>query len=84
MSGMTDLDSRVRLAPPKGIRALVRRHGTVVLGEPVYCMSCGKQDGYVTVDLPLGVFDLCGDCETKYGVPEVFTPRPDLEQARVG
>jgi hypothetical protein len=60
-------------------------------GEPVYCLSCGHQDGYVTVDLPPGVFYLCGvaapcgcECERTYGVPPEMVTRPDLDEAMVG
>lgn len=77
---MDTLDSRVHR--PRGIRALVRRAGAVVHGEPVYCLSCGRPDGYVPVELPPGVFYLCGECEARYGVPDALRRRDDLEQLR--
>jgi hypothetical protein len=77
------LDSRVRLTKPRGVKRLVRHLGVLLWGEPVYCLSCGSQDGWVTHGLPPGVFYLCGGCETKYGVPEEFHRRPDLDEARM-
>ncbi len=74
------LDSRA--ARPHGLRPLLRRFGAIILGQPVYCLSCGSQDGYVPVGLPPGVFYLCGACEGRYGVPDVLKRRPDLDAER--
>lgn len=49
------------------------------LGEPIFCASCTCFCGYVTAELPAGIFFLCdGDngcghnCETRFGVmPEM-------------
>lgn len=78
---MNDLDSRTARAT--ATRALVRHQGVILYGQPLYCLSCGRQDGWVTRDLPDGVFYLCDGCEQRYGVPEVLQPRPDLDEARV-
>jgi hypothetical protein len=82
------VDSRIGFAvgaagvvKPRGIRPLVRLHGVVLHGEPCYCLGCGSQDGFVTTELPPGVFYLCGNCEQKYGVPEEFHRRPDIARA---
>lgn len=74
------LDSRA--ARPRGIRELVRRFGVKVLGEPVYCVSCGSLDGWVPIELPPGVIYLCGDCEHTYGIPPEMLARPDLDAQR--
>ena len=74
-----DLDSRLERAV--GVREMGRNLGSVAYGEPVFCLSCAKPDGYVTVDLPPGVFSLCGECETTFGVPAEMIARPDLNQA---
>ena len=72
-------DSRVRLAPPRRLRPLVRLFGSVVYGEPLYCVSCGRQHGFVTVELPPGVVYECDECVARFGVAPGLTPRPDLE-----
>jgi hypothetical protein len=69
------LDSRA--ARPKGIRPISRLAGSLVLGEPVYCVSCGSLDGFVPTELPPGVIYLCGDCEATYGVPPEMLAVPD-------
>ena len=73
-------DSRSSLH--RGVRPLVRLGGSIVHGEPVFCLSCGKQDGWVTADLPPGVVYVCDACSALHGEPEGFTPRPDLDLAR--
>ena len=84
------LDSRVGFSVgpagvvrPRGIRPLVRFGGVILHGEPIYCLGCGSQDGFCTIELPPGVFYLCGECEAKYGVPDEFYRRTDLDEARV-
>lgn len=72
-------DSRVRLFQPRKIKPLVRLFGVIVHGEPLYCIACGKQHGFVTVDLPPGVVYECDECVTRYGVAPGLIPRPDLE-----
>jgi hypothetical protein len=77
---LPSIESRSRR--PRGIRELVRRFGVIVHGEPVYCVSCGSQDGYVPIGLPPGVIYLCGTCEATYGIPPEMLARPDLDAAR--
>lgn len=74
----SSLDGRLERAI--GVRAVGRNLGQVVYGEPVYCMSCGSRDGYVTIDLPPGVLYICGECETRFGVPPEMKARPDLDK----
>jgi hypothetical protein len=79
---MDSLDARLRR--PVGVKAIGRNLGSVVYGEPAFCVSCGRLDGYVTVGLPPGVIYLCGTCEGKYGVPPEMTARPDLDKETHG
>jgi hypothetical protein len=71
------VDSRATIA--RTLRPLRRFAGSVQYGEPSYCVSCGRFDGFVTVGLPPGVIDICGECESTYGVPPEMTARPDLD-----
>lgn len=52
-------------------------------GEPLFCSSCGCLEGFVTVDLPPGVFEVCGpdngcghDCGSRYKGMPGMTPVP--------
>lgn len=76
-------DSRVRLTRPRGVRPLVRLPGLgIIHGEPLYCVSCGQQHGFVTFELPPGVVYECDECVAKYGEAPGLTPRPDLDRLR--
>lgn len=77
---LPSLDSRAQV--PRATKALARHLGVVRYGEPLYCLSCGRQDGWVTRDLPPGVMYLCAACEAAYGVPAAMTARPDLDAMR--
>ncbi len=74
------MDSRA--SRPKHVRPLVRHLGVLRHGEPVYCVSCGRQEGWVTVDLPPGVIALCSACELRYGKPTEMMTKVDPEWHR--
>jgi hypothetical protein len=77
-------DSRVRLFKPRGVKPLVRLPELgIVHGEPLYCVGCGKQHGWVTFELPPGVVYECDECVAKYGEAPGLVPRPDLDERRV-
>lgn len=81
MSLLDSADSRTRKAV---LRPMARKDGVVLFGQPVYCTSCGKHDGYVTVGLPDNIVYACPDCEAKYGDALAgLKARPDLDEERV-
>ena len=81
------MDSRART--PRGVVPFARHLGVLLHGEPVFCVSCGHQNGRVThgMDRRAGpVIYLCAtngcgcDCEARFGrPPEMFTKLPDPE-----
>ena len=48
-------------------------------GEPIFCISCGAQEGYVTLGLPPGVFAVCSACEAKFGMPEEMFQKVEVQ-----
>lgn len=65
-----DLDARLRgVSVGHGGRVApkLRDIGLGQIGEPIFCISCGKRSGYVTADLPPGVIAVCDDCHAGKG-----------------
>lgn len=63
-----DLDSRIA-GVSIGAAGVVRP--TIVdaggLLEQIFCLSCGRPSGYVTLELPPGVIYVCPDCHDRAG-----------------
>lgn len=70
MPAYGDLDSRLRRVVTIGAAGMVRTRIRTFFGhksQQIFCLSCGRSGGWVTIDMPPGVIFLCRDCERTKG-----------------